>query len=65
MRKKILKLISSHKSNGNEYLVLMNVKEGKETEVLKPQLTKEEILSVTEEIGKLVNCSHKTSVGSA
>ncbi len=64
MRKKILKLISSHKSNGNEYLVLLNVKEGKETEVLKPRLTKEEVVSVTDEIGKLVNCSPKTSAGS-
>ncbi len=61
MRKKILKLISSHKSNGNEYLVLLNVKEGKETEVLKPLLTKEEVMSVTDEIGKLVNCSPKVS----
>ncbi|MCP4975664.1 MAG: hypothetical protein GY931_05840 [Maribacter sp.] len=59
MRKKILKLISSHKSNGKESLVLLNVKEGKETEVLKPRLTKEEIISVTDEIGKLVNCSPK------
>jgi hypothetical protein len=65
MRKKILKLISSHKSNGNEYLVLLIVKEGKETEVLKPQLTKEEVLSVTDEIGKLVNCSSKISAGNA
>ncbi len=64
MRKKILKLISSHKSNGNEYLVLLNVKEGKETEVLKPQLTKEEVLSVTEEIGKLVNYSPEINAGS-
>ncbi len=65
MRKKVFKLISSHKSNGNEYLVLANVKEGQETEVMKPQLTKEEVLSVTDEIGKLVNCSPKTSAGSA
>lgn len=65
MRKKILKLISSRKSNGNEYLVLLNVKESKETEVLKPRLTKEEVLSVTDEIGKLVNCSPKISNGIA
>ena len=64
MRKKILKLMSSHKANGNEYLVLLNVKESKETEVLKPRLTKEEVLSVTDEIGKLVNCSSKISSGS-
>jgi len=55
MRKKVLKLISSHKSDGNEYLVLHNVKEGNDTEVLKPQLSKEEVLAVTDEIGKLVN----------
>ncbi len=64
MRKKILRLISSHTSNGNEYLVLLNVKEGRETEVLKPRLTKEEVLSVTEEIGTLVNCSPNISAGS-
>lgn len=59
MRKKILKLISSRKSDGNEYLVLLSIKEGTQTEVLKTRLTKEEILSVTDEIGKLVNCSPK------
>ncbi len=61
MRKKVLKLKTSHKSNGNEYLVLHNVKEGKDTEVLKPQLSKEEVLAVTDEIGKLVNCTPKIS----
>jgi hypothetical protein len=65
MRKKILKLMSSHKSDDNEYLVLLDVKEGKETEVLKPRLTKEEVFSVTDEIGKLVNCSPGNSTGSA
>ena len=55
MRKKVLKLKTTHKSNGNEYLVLYNSKEGKDTEVLKPQLNKEEVLAVTDEIGKLVN----------
>lgn len=63
MRKKVLKLKTSHKSNGNEYLVLHNVKEGKDTEVLKPQLSKEEVLAVTDEIGKLVNCAPQISVG--
>ncbi len=65
MRKKILKLKTSHKSNGNEYLVLHNVKEAKDTEVLKPQLSKEEVLSVTDEIGKLVNCAPQVSAGNA
>ncbi len=63
MRKKVLKLKTSHKSNGNEYLVLHNVKEGKDTEVLKPQLSKEEVLAVTDEIGKLVNCTSQISAG--
>lgn len=63
MRKKILKLKTSHKSNGNDYLVLHNVKEGKDTEVLKPQLSKEEVLAVTDEIGKLVNCTPQISAG--
>jgi len=63
MRKKILKLKTSHKSNGNEYLVLHNVKEGKDTEVLKPKLSKEEVLAVTDEIGKLVNCTPQISAG--
>ncbi len=55
MRKKVLKLISSHKSDENEYLVLHNVKEDNDTEVLKPKLSEEEVLAVTDEIGKLVN----------
>lgn len=63
MRKKVLKLKTSHKSNGNEYLVLHNVKEDRDTEVLKPQLSKEEVLAVTDEIGKLVNCAPQTSDG--
>ena len=57
MRKKVLKLITTHKSGDNEYLVLHNVKEGIDTEVLKPRLSKEEVLAVTDEIGKLVNCT--------
>ncbi len=63
MRKKVLKLKTTHKSNGNEYLVLHNSKEGKDTEVLKPQLSKEEVLAVTDEIGRLVNCAPQISVG--
>jgi hypothetical protein len=65
MRKKVLKLKTSQKSNGNKYLVLHNVKEGKDTEVLKPQLSKEEVLAVTDEIGKLVNCTPQISAGNA
>ena len=65
MRKKVLKLKTSHKSNGNEYLVLHNVKEGKDTDVLKPQLSKDEVLAVTDEIGKLVNCAPQISAGNA
>ena len=57
MRKKVLKLITTHKSGDNEYLVLHNVKECIDTEVLKPRLSKEEVLAVTDEIGKLVNCT--------
>ncbi len=57
MRKKILKPVTTHKSDGNEYVVLYDVKEGNNTEVLKPLLSKEEVLAVTDEIGKLVNCS--------
>ena len=63
MRKKVLKLRTTHKSNGNEYLVLHNVKEGKDTEVIKPHLSKEEVLAVTDEIGRLVNCAPQFSVG--
>ncbi len=62
MKKKVLKLKATHKSNGNEYLVLYNSKEGKDTEVLKPQLSKEEVLAVTDEIGKLVNCAPQIGV---
>ena len=65
MRKKVLKLITTNKSNGNEYLVLKNVKEGRDIEVLKPQLSKEEVLAVTDEIGKLVNCVPQISTGNA
>ncbi len=65
MRKKVLKLKTSHKSNGNEYLVLHNVKEGKDTEVLKTQLSKEEVLAVTDEIGKLVYCTPQISAVNA
>ncbi len=65
MRKKILKLKTSHKSNGHEYLVLHNIKEGKDTEVFKPQLSKEEVLAVTDEIGKLVNCTSQINAGNA
>ena len=61
MRKKILKLRTTHKSNGNEFLTLHDVKEGKDTEVLKPQLSNEEVLAVTDEIGKLVNYSPQIS----
>ncbi len=57
LRKKLLKLTTTRKSGDNEYLVLHNVKEGIDTEVLKPQLSKEEVLAVTDEIGKLVNCT--------
>ena len=63
MRKKVLKLKTSLKSNGKEYLVLHNVKEGSDTEVLKPQLSKEEVLAVTDEIGKLVNCTPRINAG--
>ena len=63
MRKKVLKLITTRKSNDNEYLVLHNVKEGNDTEVLKPQLSKEEVLDVTDEIGKLVNCTPQINTG--
>ena len=62
MRKKILKLRTTHKSNGNEFLTLHDVKEGKDTEVLKPQ-SNEEVLAVTDEIGRLVNCAPQFSVG--
>ncbi|MEK6766047.1 MAG: hypothetical protein AABY49_07495 [Planctomycetota bacterium] len=63
MRKKVLKLRTTHKSNGNEHLVLHNVKEGKDTEVIKPQLNKEQMLAVTEEIGKLINCTPGIKAG--
>jgi hypothetical protein len=65
IRKKVLKLISSHKSNKDEYMVLHNVKEGTDTEVLMPQLNKEEVLAVTDEIGKLVNCTPQISPDNA
>jgi hypothetical protein len=63
LRKKVLKLITTRKSNDDEYLVLHNVKEGNDTEVLKPQLSKEEVLAVTDEIGKLVNCTPQINTG--
>ncbi len=56
MRKKILKLKTINKSNGEETLVFQNLKEDKETKVSNPQLGKDEITAVTEEIGKLVDC---------
>ncbi len=61
MRKKVLRLKSSHKSNENEYLVLYNVREDNDTEVLKPRLNEEEVLAVTDEIGKLVNYAPQAS----
>ncbi|HDY67436.1 hypothetical protein LCGC14_1199710 [marine sediment metagenome] len=57
MRKKILKLKATHRTNGSEILVFQNFKEDKETKVFKPHLGREEILAVTEEIGKLLNCT--------
>ncbi len=65
MRKKILKMVSTRKSEENEYLVLHNVREGRDTEVLKPQLSKEEVLAVTDEIGKLVNFTPQVNPGNA
>ncbi len=59
MRKKILKLKTTYKANGNEYLVFKNLKEDKDTKVFIPKLSKDEVLAVTEEIGKLVNCTPK------
>ena len=64
LRKKVLKLITTRKSSDREYLVLHNVKEGADTEVLKPQLSKEEVLAVTDEIGKLLNCTPQINTGS-
>ncbi|GAX59652.1 enolase [Candidatus Scalindua japonica] len=55
LRKKVLKLVSTHKSDDQEYQVLHNIREGNNTEVIKPQLSREEVLAVTDEIGKLVN----------
>jgi hypothetical protein len=57
MRKKILKLKTTHRTNGSEILVFQNFKEGNEAKVFKPRLGREEILAVTEEIGKLLNCT--------
>ncbi len=57
MRKKILKLKATHRTNGKEILVFQNFKQDKETKVFKPHLGREEILAVTEEIGKLLNCT--------
>ncbi len=65
MRKKVLKLKSSHKSNENEYLVLHNVKKDNDTEVLKPTLNEEEVLAVTDEIGKLINYTPQVSTDNA
>ena len=65
MRKKVLKLKSSHKSNENEYLVLYNVREDNDTEVLNPKLNEEEVLAVTDEIGKLVNYTPQVSPDNA
>jgi hypothetical protein len=60
MRKKLLKLKTTHKTNGSEILIFQNLKEGKEAKVFKPHLGREEILAVTEEIGKLLNCTPQT-----
>ena len=58
MRKKVLKLQETLKSNGDEFLILHDLNnEGRETRVLKPLLGAEELNAVTEEIGKLLNCT--------
>lgn len=57
MRKKILRLKDTHRTNGSEILIYQNLKEGREAKVLKPQLGREEILTIAEEIGKLLNCT--------
>jgi hypothetical protein len=57
MRKKILRLKDTHRTNGSEILIYQNLKEGTEAKVFKPHLGREEILAVTEEIGKLLNCT--------
>jgi hypothetical protein len=57
MRKKYLKLKTTNKTNGSEILIFQNLKEGKEAKVFKPHLGREEMLAVTEEIGKLLNCT--------
>jgi len=54
MRKKVLTLLSIDKTNGNEFLIFRNLKEGKEIKVFNPKLGKEGILAVKEEIGKLI-----------
>ncbi|GJQ60606.1 MAG: hypothetical protein D8M57_13735 [Candidatus Scalindua sp. AMX11] len=57
MRKKVLTLKAINRENGDEFLVLQNSKEEKETRVLNPKLNQEGILAVKEEIGNLIGCS--------
>ncbi len=60
MRKKVLTLKSINREDGDEFLILQNSREEKETKVLNPKLDQEAILAVKEEIGKLIGCSTRS-----
>ena len=55
MRKKVLKFTDVERGEGGEVLVLYDKERDRECRVPNPQLTDEEIQSVTEEVGKLLN----------
>ena len=55
IRKKLLKFTRVRRQGEIEFLVLQDKREGREVEVRNPELTEEQVVTVTEECGKLLN----------
>jgi hypothetical protein len=56
VRKKLLKLTTVRRDpDSKEWLILHDRQEGRDHEVLNPQLTAEQVISVTDECGRLLN----------
>lgn len=58
IRKKVFKLKSLKRQDGEEVIVLSYPREGREFDVLNPRLNEEEIQSITAEMSQLLNYSY-------
>ncbi|BBO18009.1 conserved hypothetical protein [Candidatus Brocadia pituitae] len=58
IRKKVFKLKSLKRQDGEEVIVLSHPREDREFNVLNPRLKEEEIQSITTEMSQLLNYSH-------